>query len=319
MLQGKYPLLLWGTAQDFDTDWTAVNSCGVTASITDVFGETNGYTLNDASSGALRYVKRNLSIGARVTAFPLWFIVDTGNSTTGDGLISVYDTDATTHIRTCKVHISGGVVTLVGVTGSATYDLAIAIGSGFYLCRVYVSGIDPLNTNEIWIAPAATTVSDATSEGTLTIMMRSVVTFGRPWEDIKAWGTPRRGSRQRTISTGIRDSWRLGKDYFLMGGARRLYPTEQAGNEAGSGWDGADSMSGVDCGIEAMREAGFDSQTIRFVPDRTAAATFYDCYLESATEAPDSDRWVDSTSGLIALRQCAFVLRSQGDTAFRDF
>lgn len=321
---GKYPLLLYGEVQDFSNDWTAVGSLVVTGSIADLFGEANAFTLNDASAGVLRYAKRSISLGVGVTSFPIWFVVDPANSTTADGLISVYDTDAAAHIRTVKIHISGGVVTLVNVTGSVTtIDKVITVGS-YYLCRVWVTGFDPLNANEIWVAPAAATVSDVTGTGTLTILMRSLAVFGRPLEDPEAWPVDAPGSQSTEISSGIRDRWKTRNKDQVFAASARLIPSAECVDANGlgdaSGWDGEAESPGVNCGISALLAAGSDDDTIRFVPDRTVPGTFVDSYMiEPTTEKPETERWVRDSFGLIALRQLRFTLRSVDGTPFRGF
>jgi hypothetical protein len=168
--------------------------------------------------------------------------------------------------------------------------------------------------------PAATTTADTTSQGTLTVLGRSIVYFSRPLDDPVGWTVPRAGSVLRETSSGVRDAWNLGDVQRLMGFSRFIPPSDWDAAAEGTGWEGRGEAVAVNVGYDALFRAAHDATLMRWVPDRTDCSTFVDCYLNPLSGKPETERRVlSSTTGNIAQRIAPIDLTSYGDIPFEGY
>lgn len=328
MTQASLPLLLFGDADNFDTAWTKVNSPTVVAGITDPFGGTSAYTIQDDSGAATEYLQKTVTLESGITRCALWFFVNGASLTS---VINWRDTTAGADRRTVRITFDAfGGATLTSLAGSATLDQAISFGGGgFYLIRIGVASILTANTNVLQIMPAATTTADTASTGTLKIYRRSLVSFARPLDDPTSWTMARPGSSIRQISSGLRDAWNFGDTQHLTGSARFIPPSDWDAYDAstgavvvqGTGWDGRGEEIATNVGFDALYRAASDATLMRWMGNRAVSPVSYvDCYLEPLSGAPVTERRVLSPStGLIAMRTAPINLVSYGDLPFEGY
>lgn len=316
MSQAGLPLLLFGDVENFDTAWSKVNSATVSTGVTDPFGGTGAYTVNDASGAATRYLQKTIALESGVVRCSRWFIFKAGTAT--DNVINWRDTTASADRRTVKITWAGGVPTLTSLVGSSTLDLVVSVGGGFYAIRIGIASILTANTNVLQLMPAATTTSDTASTGTVTVFSRSLVYFSRPIDDPTTYTMKRPGSTIKQIASGARDAWDLGDAQFLAAVIRFVPPSDWDDATKGTGWEGRGEDIGTNVGYDALFRAAGDATLMRFCPSQAAVSSYSDCYLEPLSGKPDTEQMV-LTTGLAAVRRIPLMLSSYGDVPFEGY
>lgn len=320
--QGKLPLILWGAVENLDL-WTKENSVTVTTGQADPIGGTGAYLINDASGAAIRYIHTIVAPG--VTDVAVYFFLKQGTAT--DNTIWWYDDNAGLTRREVRVAWAGGIPTLTNISGTTTLDVAISLGSSWWLIRLSVTGIVTANTNRLRLAPAATSQGDTASTGTVVAYRRSVMIFGRALDEAKAFSMAAPGSELVTGGGGSLDSWleRAGTfEYFLSGILKRIPADDTAataGETVATGWNGKEPYVGVNCGVEKMLQSAWGGNSIVFCPDRAEAGSPRTSYLlrPKMDEPPEAEPWVTTTDGLIVRRDLPLLLRSTLDTAYPNY
>lgn len=266
------PLVAWGTADDLSASpYASLNTPTVTSGVTDPFGGTGAYTIDDNDAGNAEARRRDLALatdGSHVYAF--W--AKQGTASASD--VQLYDNTA--GATRCQVRLtwSGGVPTTSVVSGSGTI-YTVDCGNSWYLVLVLYGSVVAANTNRVYFYGATST---AASTGTTSYYVRNVVLLSY-LDGATTWPEPRNGSAWAEAPSGTEDAWIVGTNWHLAGTVRHIPDTPTDSPETVSGWYGANEATGVNCGVAAMLSAGRDKQTLRWVKDRADCATYVDGYL----------------------------------------
>lgn len=288
MILGTYPLIAWGTAADIST-YTQVGTCSVTGGQADPFGGTGAYLLNDSSAAAVGY-RHSAATAITGGAIPVEVFAKAGTSPYVT--VRLYDTTAAA-VR-CWVMLvwNGGNPYTQAFNGAALAP--VAVGGGYYLIRGLSDAIVSGNSHrlELWA-----TDNNVSTTGTVTYYVRNHVLLDVP-SQYRRFARPMGGYETAVTPAGSRDSWSYGDEWVRSARQSWVPATARETPVSVSGWGGANELTGVNCGVEAMLRAGWDMQAMRWVPDRATCTTYQDLYLT----APGRD-WRPDAEG-------------NGDTAF---
>lgn len=282
MILGTYPLIAWGTADDLST-YTNINTCSVTGGQTDPFGGTSAYLLNDASGAEVRYV-RTAATALTGTQVPVDVFVKAGTSTFS--LFQLYDTTAAATRLTMLFVPNGGNPYLTAGVGTALS--LVSVGGGWYLARSLSTTIVSGNSHRLELYP---TDNNIASTGTVTYYVRNHVLLDVP-SAYRRYARVRGGYETAVTPAGARDSWSYGDEWVRSARQSWVPATARDTPVSVSGFVGANELTGVNCGVEAMLRTGWDLQTMRWVPDRSACTVYQDVYLT----APGQD-WQPQAEG----------------------
>jgi hypothetical protein len=266
------PLVAWGTADDLSA-YTQSGTCGVTPSVTDPFGGTGAYTLNDTDAANISArLKSGIVTGLQIPIAVIGVFIKAGTS--AESFIRFWDTtDPGTRIQ-MDIAWSGGVPTVTASTG--TMVGTIPVGNGWYFTLAY-GNIQRGNSHQLELRPA--TQGGVTATGTCTFYVRNTILpdlLGAP----KGFSRPAHGYEVVTAPSGVRDAWKIkASDEVLQGRVAWVPTSPRSFPQIVSGWDGQNESVGVNCGVKAMLEAGWDMNLLRYVPDRSACTTYTDAYL----------------------------------------
>lgn len=273
MSRGTSPLVCYGSAADLST-WSQQGTCAVASGIADPFGGTGAYSLTDNDGGAFEYRYTTWTESAGGTPLVAVFAKDDNGS--GDLGIAIYDQTATTMRHWVTYSFFGNAYTghLVE-SGSGTVYTPISVGSNWFLILLGAASCVAGNVHQLQLRPGAGAVGATV---TSYFYVRNVVLLD-PLDTLKAYREPRDGSEVRQGPSGTEEAWTVGTDYYLSGQMRHIPADVRDFPSLVSGWRGANEAAGINCSVDAMLTQGRDKQTLRFVPDRSAASTYRDSYL----------------------------------------
>lgn len=288
---GTYPLVAWGTADDLST-YTQVGTIAVTAGQTDPFGGTSAYLLNDTLATGIGDVsyRRTASTVLRGTQVPVEYFIREGTSPYS--LVVLYDVTASVERLVGLVSWSGGVPS--PTTGGGTALTMVAVGGGWYLARFLSSTIVSGNSHQLRLYA---TSANGMETGTVYYYVRNHALLDVP-ATYRRFARPRGGYETAVSPSGTRDSWSYGDEWVRSARQSWVPATARDNPVSVSGFVGENELTGVNCSVEAMLRAGWDQQTMRWVPSRSACTVYQDVYLT----APGKD-WRPDAEG-------------NGDTAF---
>lgn len=278
--------LAWGTADDLNAGYTTVaGAVTVTSGITDPFGGTSAYTLNDTDgvSQSGRGKAGLVLTGSTAVVGVCWKA-----GTSAGYIVILRDTTASAVRIQDNGTQSGGVPTQAGVVGTAIG--AIPMGNGWYLL-LYTGAITSGNTHRLEVYP---TPNVGSATGTSSFYVRNIVALD-VIDFAKSFKRPKPGYRATVAPSGVREVWSYGNDPVFKGTARWL-PAAARSNAASvlvpqvvSGWYGENEATGINCGLLAALAAGWDMQVMTFAPDISACATNYSGYLTQPGENFEPD------------------------------
>lgn len=266
-------LVAWGTADDISgASYSNIGTVSVTSGVTDPFGGTGAYTLNDTDGAAISGRRHALfTVGSTSLVFA--FCVKQGTSS--QFRVDISDSTAGAGRNTIIGAWSGGVPAVTDSVGTILTPSGIALGNGWYLVistATTVSG----NSHRFDLYPASTNTA---ATGTTSFYVRNVVLLdliGSP----KAYSEPAQGYEVAIAPSGTRDAWKVKAPDECLAGRVSWVPTApRSFPQIVSGWDGANESTAVNCGVKAMLEAGWDMNLLRFVPDRSTCTAYNDAYL----------------------------------------
>jgi hypothetical protein len=262
------PLIAWGTADDLST-YTQVGTCSVTTGQTDPFGGTTACSLNDTDVANTAYRKKTVAFttsGAQV----LLSCAKGGTSTR-----SLIEIIGAGNRGGLQMDWSGGVPTFSAING-ATLVGSFAMGSSWYAAIWQTaSSLVKTDTNEINYEPAST---NAAATGTAIFCVRNVVLTDLVDTPV-SWSQPKPGYLAAEGPSGTQDSWSYGTNRYMGGNLTNIPPNPTASPILMSGWYGENEAASVNCGIDTMLRAGWDKQSLVWVPDRTVCSTNQTGYM----------------------------------------
>lgn len=275
----RYPLIAWGTADDLSA-YDQFGTCGVTGSVTDPFGGSGAFTLDDTDGANTAYRYKGALVFTQSLA-TIGVFAKAGIGT--QSIIRLFDDTAGAAAIRLDLAWSGGVPTVTLTTG--TLGVAIACGGGWYFI-IGAGGVARGNSHSLELRPATT---NAAATGTTSFYVQNMVLLDY-LDTAVAYDQPREGSEQVQSPSGVEDAWTVGTDEMLKCNVKAVPADPRSTPAIVSGWYGTNESTGVNCGVKAMLKQGRDKQVLRFVPDRSVCTTYMDSYLvEPMSEAPGVD------------------------------
>ena len=265
------PLVAWGSAADINA-YTSVNTPTISSGVTDPFGGTGGYTINDNDGAATEYKYTTVTFPSNGTHVLTTF-AQFATATTSH--VTVWDVTAGAFRAVLQLAWSGGVPTCTISSGSGTVHGTISVGGSWYLVLWSADNIVAANTNRLHYYGATTTAS---SIGATTYYVRNAVLLSY-LDGATSWPEPRKGSAWAEAPSGTEDAWIVGTNWHLAGTVRHVPDSPTDTPETVSGWYGANESTGVNCGVAAMLSAGRDKQALTWVKDRSTCSTNVSGYL----------------------------------------
>lgn len=267
------PLVAWGSPDDISA-YTSVGTPVVTSGVTDPFGGTGAYTIDDNDGVASEYKSRAI-VPASASTPLLGVFVKAGTATATE--FGIFDSTASLQLLTIRLDWSGGVPTASETSVSDAVALTpVAVGNGWYFCSGYSNAPYVVgNSTSLRLFGALQTAS---ATGSTSYYVRNAVLLSY-LDGATTWPEPRKGSAWAEAPSGTEDAWIVGTNWHLAGTVRHVPDTPTDTPETVSGWYGANEATGVNCGVAAMLSAGRDKQALRWVKDRATCTTYVDGYL----------------------------------------
>lgn len=264
------PLAAWGSVEDISASpWSNLLGTPSVASVTDPFGGTQAYKITDANGAANE--ARSRSVGALFGTIAE-IVVCVKADTAAGFRIYLSDTDAANASKIgLEGSVSGGVPSIASASfGTAVNPVGVSLGNGFYLFigrGTIVSGHN--HRLELYA-----TAAGAGNTGATIFFIRSMALF--EVQNLTAWSDPRPGSSKKRSGAGVGTSWIKGWDYLLRGQLISVPTNSRNSPEVASGFEGGGESPGVNCGVDALLQAGRSSKTIRWVRDRSSCTVYND-------------------------------------------
>lgn len=277
-------LVAWGTPQDIaaGSGWASSGALTVTGGKTDPFGGTNATELNDTSGAAAQ--GRLWTTGVSPTRAQHNLIICIKNVSGTLSSVFFHDTLGGDTI-VLSVTWSGSVPTVVaqaGSGGTAVVTAVVALGNGWYAVEANHSNWTPGHAVQVQLYPAYQ--GSVATTGAVQFFMQNMVLLdllGAP----KSFSRPAMGYEAVTAPSSIRDAWKVkAPDEVLRGRASWIPTIARSFPQSVSGWDGVNEATGINTGVKAMLEAGWDMNVLRVATDRSQCTTYNDCYLTQPTE-----------------------------------
>lgn len=277
MSLATYPLIAWGDPDDMQVDWTAVGAV-VSSGYTDPFGGAAAYVLQDDDGAAIEYVKKIVAFSGDGTQWIYGCFRQNTTDQTALGLFQVVDETASVERGGASLTFSGSTLE-ASIYGSATQVVQVDIGDSWYFVAAEVPSVVAANTNSLRIYPA---ITSAATTASMRAYMRPIVLLDYI-DDYRLYATPRDGYAAVESGSGVRDAWDQGTNYIRSGTAAWVPPLMRAAPAIVSGYRGPHESTGANCGVEAMLLAGWEMQSLVWVPDRSNCRVSQSAYLTSPT------------------------------------
>ena len=145
----------------------------------------------------------------------------------------------------------------------------VSCGGGWYFFLFTVDNVVAVNVNQVNLFASTSAVADT---GSTYYYWRNAILFDVPQNPI-AWKKPREGTEKVRGPDGGFDTWLTGKDPCFRGEFAWIPSYPRSSPAMVSGWEGQNESIGINCGVQVMLEAGWNAQTLTFVPDRSDCAT----------------------------------------------
>lgn len=263
------PLVAWGTAADINA-WTDIGTPGITTGVTDPFGGTSAYTVNDNDAGVSE--GKLVSTGAITgTLVVLGVCMKAGTATSSS--VQFRDTTAGAYTIQGTTAWSGGAPG-TPTMGSGSYVGQVALGNSWYLL-LFTCAWTTGNVGRIEVYGAS---NSASTTGTTSYYLRHMVPLSY-LDGATTWPEPRTGSAWAEAPSGTEDAWIVGTNWHLAGDLRHIPDTPTDTPEVVGGWYGGGEYAGVNSSVSAMLTAGRDKQSLVWVKDRSTCTTYTSGYL----------------------------------------
>lgn len=265
------PLVAWGTAADINA-WTDIGTPGITTGVTDPFGGTSAYTVNDNDAGVSE--GKLVSTGAITgTLVVLGVCMKAGTATSSS--VQFRDTTAGAYTIQGTTAWSGGVPG-TPTMGSGSYVGQVALGNSWYLL-LFTCAWTTGNVGRIEVYGAS---NSASTTGTTSYYLRHIVLTDYLVDAI-GYDEDGEGSDYRRGPSGTEEAWSTGTTYGLSATVGWIPSAPRSNPVVVSGWPGGAEYAGVNDGIAAMLRAGRNKNALTFIPDRSACSSgAVSCYLE---------------------------------------
>lgn len=267
----SYPLVAWGTPDDMTSgSWsTPAGTLAAITTTTDPFGGSLAYTLNDTDGAVASRRQRNIAVTAD-GVHALFVAAKAGTAAESQVII----------LETTGGNVRGSVsVTWSGPTFTAgnggTFHGPIALGNSWYGGILLCAGLTVANGPAIAYRPSGST---AASTGSASFYLRNMVPFSYVDRAV-SYARPREGSDFRQGPSGVEAAWLIGPDEILRCTARWIPNAPRSDPTVQAGWSGENESTGVNCGYKAMIKAGWQKNSMLWVPDRSACSTYQTGYL----------------------------------------
>jgi len=267
------PAIKWGTAHDISAaPWTDTGTGTATGGNLDPFGGSAGYLLDDTSA-ANQYARRLpltlLSAGTQ------WAVVCVEQGTSSTFAIQFFETTGSTVRAAWDGTWAAGLPSLVLGAGSGSAYGPVSLGNNWFAFLVSGNGVVVANTPMLYLH--ATQRSNA-SVGSTVFYVANVVLLDLLGSPL-VFRRPRDGYEALVAPSGVEDAASYGDEYPLIARTSWVPTTARSFPQIVSGWDGQNESVGVNCSVSAMLSAGWNKNTLRFAPDRSACTTYVDGYL----------------------------------------
>ena len=273
------PLIAWGSAEDLST-WSQNGTATVASGITDPFGGTGAYSVQDNDGAGFEYRYKTWVQPTSGTAWAAVFLKD--DTGTGDVTLWVYDqTAAATRVIVTYSFASNALTGTTLQSGGGTYPDPISVGGGWFLAILGAASCVAGNTHQLRLLPGS---AASNGQNTAYFYVRNVVLLDYLGE-ATSFPRPRRGSVWAQAASGTEDAWIVGTDEILRGRVRWVPREATTSPVLKSGWDGQNEIVGVNCGVKALLTAGRAKSALTWVPDRSACTTAQSAYLSVPEEA----------------------------------
>lgn len=271
MPQPTFPLFAWGTADDISgAGYTTTGTLGALTAVTDPFGGTSAYTINDTDAGAQ---SARLKSGIILTGSDATLTVCWKAGTSAGYVIVLRDTTAGSVRIQDNGTQSAGVPTQNMATG--TGYTPVPLGNSWYCFRYRSSAIVSGNTHRLELYGTANVAAN-TGSSLWYVRPMALVDY---LIDPVSGARPRIGYEALETPGGARDAWSYGDEEFLQGRVPYIPDYPRDFPVSVSGWYGQAESAGVNSSVKAMLSAGWRMDTVRFVPDRSVCTTYVDSYL----------------------------------------
>lgn len=272
------PLIAWGSADDISAYTTGSGTPTVTSGVTDPFGGTGAYTIDDNDAGGVENKYKAITFGANGTQYVTTF-AKAGTASVSH--VAIFDNTAAAFRAVLALTWSGGVPSATIASGSGSVVGTVSVGSSWYLVLWSADNIVAANTNRLYLYGA--TSSSATT-GTTSYYVRNCVLLDY-LDDAVSFPRPRRGSAWAQAASGTEDAWIVGTDEILRGRVRWVPRVAASTPVVKSGWEGRNEATGVNCGVKALLTAGRAKSALTWVPDRADCTTAQSVYLSAPEDA----------------------------------
>ena len=291
---GTYPLVAWGSPDNISAYTKVGGNMTVTGGQADPFGGTGAYLLDHVYVGSgfdTTYMK-SAAVPVYGTTVPIEIFMKKGSPDPGYSGVILYDqTSSTQPFIGAVVWDAGGAY---GLTSAGTALALLDFGNGWYLFRGLSATIVSGNTHHLQLHA---TDGGGAVDGATYYYVRNHVLLDVP-SAYRRYARARGGYQTAVVPSGSRDSWSYGDEWVRTARQSWVPATARDTPVSVSGFVGQNELTGVNCGVEAMLRAGWDMQSLTWVPDRSACSVNQSVYLT----APGQD-WQPQTEG-------------NGDTAF---
>lgn len=267
------PLIAYGSAEDLST-WSQSGTATVASGITDPFGGTGAYSVQDDAAGAFEYRYKTWTETAGGTVTVGVFAKD--DNGTGDLGIGVYDQTAATMRHWVTYSFASNAFTGSSVeSGSGTVFTPLTVGGNWFFLMLTASSCVAGNVHQLQLRPGA---GSASATVTSYFYVRNVCLFDY-MDDVTSFPRPREGSVWAQTPSGTEDAWITGTDEVLRARARWIPAAATESPVFKSGWYGANEIPGVNMGVKALLAAGRAKTSLAWVPSRAACSTYQAGYL----------------------------------------
>jgi hypothetical protein len=264
------PLIAWGAAENIKTGpgWSDIGTPVVTDLQADPFGGTGAFLVDDNDAAASE--ARRKTLGAYNSDRMLVGFMNKANTAAASDFIVVDQTAGFITKLQVRSTWGGGVPAVTIVTGGANATLhgTVGLGASYYFTLASIVGLTAGNVHDIRCYGA---VPGGVAVGSTYWYLRNLVLLDAVDEG-RAWRTPRDGSKKVRARSGIFDSHIKGWDYRFRGKTNWVPSRPRSFPTIVSGYEGLNESIGVNCGVSAMLQAGQDSQSLLWVPDRSQSA-----------------------------------------------
>lgn len=305
--RGKPPLIAFADPENIasGTGWASLGTPVVTSSVSDPFGGTGAYTIDDDNGAAVEGRTGPDFQPGTTDPVPLALFIKQGTASVSEFIIR----DITGAVNRAEFSVTWSGPTLALESGSGAAVDLIALYDDWYLALVTFTPTVATNNHELRLLGATNT---AAATGSTSYYVRNVLVM-EPLDRAGAFPKPRQGTEFLQTDGGVEDAWITGYDWTLKGTVRWIPAEFQPTHRVLSGWNGDGVFTGVGVGWEYfLTSHAWEKQTFLWVPDRANSNLNVSSYLvEPITAEPLPEQ--DFT------RQLTFQVRSSDGSKYKGY